>query len=82
MFPSCDARAWAKRYDIPVIPVGTCLKCGGIQRFVTPFALGTFRGLLSDHLQCGEEFRQSVFVTVDEDWNARFAQTLRSETKP
>lgn len=64
LYPQVDAQDWANLYSIET-RVGTCCKCKESQVFTTPFAYGEFRGLLSDHTQCGEEYRQSVFVVVN-----------------
>lgn len=64
LFPQVEAKKWARIYAVDSSP-SKCLKCGGTQSFVIPFAHAEIRGLLSDHERCGEEFRQSVFITLD-----------------
>lgn len=64
IFPVEIAEAWAARYGME-IPKAVCLKCKQTQEFTIPFAYGDFRGLISSHTECGEEFRQSVFVLKD-----------------
>lgn len=64
LYPQVDAKSWSELYDIPSSEAH-CLKCGDRQEFTTPFAYKEFRGLLSSHLECGEEFQQSIFVTID-----------------
>jgi hypothetical protein len=63
-FPASIRKEWASIYGIE-LHSAACEKCGKPQRFTVPFTFKDFRGLIADHLDCGEEFRQSVFVSVD-----------------
>lgn len=64
LYPQIDPEKWAAIYDLELEPA-TCLKCKCQQKFTIPFAYKEFRGLISNHLECGEEFRRSIFTTVD-----------------
>lgn len=64
IYPLVNASVWADRYKIDT-PHAVCQSCKEEQRFEIPFAFRKFRGLLSSHGDCGEEFRQSVFVTTN-----------------
>jgi hypothetical protein len=65
IYPQVNLAEWATTYDIVPIPA-TCRKCGEEQFFTAigskAFAHGKFRGLLSDHTKCGDEYRQSLFT--------------------
>jgi len=61
LFPEVDPTTWSKRYDLGARS-GICANCSVAVTFTIPFAHNEFRGLLSDHTECGEEFRQVVFV--------------------
>ena len=66
IYPQVDPKEWADRYGINIMAT-LCKKCEKPQQFTKPFAWHQFRGLISDHGECGEEYRQSVFVPVDKD---------------
>lgn len=68
LFPQVPKEKWAEIYSIDITD-RPCRKCGCNQSFVTPFAYKDFRGLISSHGDCGEEFRQSTFVTVNKEQN-------------
>ena len=64
IYPDTKPNEWAKLYGLD-LKSGKCLNCGAAQRFVKPFAHEQWRGLMSDHVQCGEEYRQSIAVNID-----------------
>lgn len=68
IYPQVDLEKWKETYHLNE-PDSACLKCGKAQKFTVPFASGKFRGLLSDHTECGDEFRQSIATSTDKDWN-------------
>ena len=76
LFPQVETADWIKLYDLQV-PVAFCRKCGLEQKFFIPFANKVFRGLLSTHLDCGEEYRQAVFVSVDAGERRALAEAIR-----
>ena len=65
LFPKIDPKEWADTYCIK-LPEAVCAVCGVNLVFDIPFAHLSFRGLISSHGGCGEEFVQSVFITTNE----------------
>lgn len=64
LFPQVDSAHWAAIYELEPI-TSACLKCGNLQTLCIPFAHREIRGLLSDHTECGDEFQQSIFITLN-----------------
>lgn len=75
LFPQVDPLEWAKIYNINC-PSGSCYKCSAQQNFTIPFAYNDFRGLLSSHTDCGDEYRQSVFIAVDKNETKQIAEFI------
>lgn len=61
IYPQVDPDDWAKHYGIS-IRSAKCENCGSEISFTIPFAYKRFRGLLSSHTECGDQFRQAVFA--------------------
>lgn len=80
VYPKVNVEEWAKTYNL-AIPNASCQKCGRAQSFVTPFAHGKFRGLIADHGDCGEEYRQSIFVSVDKQERVALGEFVRRFAK-
>lgn len=76
IYPQVNLDSWKQTYGLTAED-STCLKCSEPQRFTVPFAYKEFRGLLSDHTRCGEEFRQSKFVSVSEETNTSTSELFK-----
>ena len=79
LFPLVNFLDWGDEYDIPSRP-SPCKRCGELQEFTIPFAYKSFRGLISEHTKCGEEFRQSVFVSSDPKERADLGEFVKRFT--
>jgi hypothetical protein len=62
LYPQVEPQQWAETYAIDATPV-TCENCNSTIEFKIPFAFQNFRGLLTDHKSCGDQFQQSIFVS-------------------
>jgi hypothetical protein len=54
----------ADKFELDKKPMA-CIKCGELQNFTVPFKSHGFEGFISDHVKCGEEYRQMTFTFID-----------------
>lgn len=80
IYPDVPAEEWARRYGLDREPY-PCLRCGVPQELTIPYAHGSWRGLLSSHLECGEKYRQSCATSIDPRVVAPFKELLSITAK-
>lgn len=79
LYPKVDPIKWAERYGIK-IEASPCARCGQMLTPQFPIAHRHWRGLSSEvHEKCGEEYRQTVMVSIDEEFNDQLRAALSDE---
>lgn len=67
IFPIVDINIWCKTYGLK-IQVDECPKCGIKRETSIPYAIGKYRGLISEEHNCGPEFRLNTFKPSKGTW--------------
>jgi hypothetical protein len=82
LFPNTPLDEWKRRYGLEHVQDSACRKCGKLVAFAVPFANQHIRGLTTDHLECGEEFRQWTWNTNDPEFDAAVGEILSTFKGP